>query len=73
MPDRSSTRRNHLWRKGWRKCHWCGIGLAWKLGRPNTLTCDHVQPLSKGGTHKRINLVAACMTCNQKKGAAIWA
>lgn len=32
------------------------------------LTVDHVVPLSKGGLHVRENVVAACKSCNSKKG-----
>lgn len=32
------------------------------------MTVDHVVPLSKGGQHEWENVVAACKTCNSKKG-----
>lgn len=32
------------------------------------LTVDHVIPLSKGGRHEWTNVVAACTTCNNRKG-----
>ncbi len=34
----------------------------------DTLTIDHIVPLSKGGTNNKHNLVVACYECNQKKG-----
>ena len=37
-------------------------------GRDTTLTIDHVTPVSKGGRNTWINLVTACMACNQRKG-----
>lgn len=67
MSDSSKTRKGYLWRSRKRRCNWCGKKLT-----KTTLTCDHVIPLSKGGTHKRTNLVAACYDCNQRKGADIW-
>ncbi len=39
------------------------------LDRGNRMaTLDHVQPLSRGGSHDADNLVAACHRCNQWKG-----
>ena len=32
-------------------------------------TLDHVKPISKGGGWKYTNLVCACWTCNNRKGA----
>lgn len=33
------------------------------------LTQDHIQPLSKGGSHTLSNIVPACHSCNAKKSA----
>lgn len=33
------------------------------------LECDHVFPISKGGSNEDDNLVAACVPCNRSKGA----
>ena len=57
--------RNSSW---WRKkiapgiCHYCGEKFP-----PQTLTMDHMIPLSRGGKSEKINLVPACKTCNNKK------
>lgn len=67
MSDRSSTRRNWLWRNRRHTCHWCGKRLHWN-GK-DALTADHVIPLSGAGTNKRTNLVASCYECNQAKRA----
>lgn len=32
-------------------------------------TQDHVIPLSRGGLHEALNIVAACLPCNRTKGA----
>ena len=32
------------------------------------LTMDHLLPLSKGGVHTAENVVAACLSCNSKRG-----
>jgi len=42
------------------KCQYCGS--------PNSLTIDHVIPVSKGGASSFENCVAACKKCNGKKG-----
>lgn len=43
-------------------CQYCGTTCT-------TLYCDHVVPVSKGGTNALENLVAACRPCNSSKGA----
>jgi 5-methylcytosine-specific restriction endonuclease McrA len=42
-------------------CQYCGK-------KTSTLTIDHVIPRSKGGSHTWENLVAACPSCNHRKG-----
>ena len=43
------------------KCRYCGAsGVA--------LECDHVLPVSRGGSNDKTNLVAACKKCNREKG-----
>jgi len=42
-------------------CQYCGK-------KTTNLTIDHVMPRSKGGEHAWENLVAACPSCNHKKG-----
>lgn len=41
-------------------CTYCGA-----QGRP--LECDHVLPVSRGGTNDRSNLTTACAPCNRSK------
>jgi 5-methylcytosine-specific restriction endonuclease McrA len=41
-------------------CQYCGCGKR--------LTLDHVIPRSKGGQHAWNNVVAACQSCNSRKG-----
>lgn len=41
-------------------CQYCG-------DRGNKLECDHVIPLSRGGSDQDENLVTACKPCNRSK------
>lgn len=43
-------------------CYYCG-----KTCRPDELTMDHKIPLSAGGKSEKINIVAACKECNNRK------
>lgn len=42
------------------RCAYCG--------KKDTMTADHVVPLSRGGNHSIGNLLPACVTCNISKG-----
>lgn len=44
-------------------CQYCGTVEA------DQWHCDHVYPLSRGGTNDIENLVTACRSCNSSKGA----
>ena len=35
--------------------------------KPRELTMDHLQPLARGGSSSKGNLVTACKACNNKK------
>lgn len=54
------SRKNILRRDNF-QCQYCGI-------TSNNLTIDHIIPKSRGGTDSWDNLVAACNSCNNKKG-----
>ncbi len=43
-------------------CYYCGDSFA-----ADELTMDHKIPLSRGGMTEKINIVAACKDCNNKK------
>lgn len=45
-------------------CHYCG-------STSGPFDCDHVYPLSRGGTNDLSNLVASCFSCNRSKGAKL--
>jgi 5-methylcytosine-specific restriction endonuclease McrA len=57
---RKITRKAVLARDSW-TCQYCGTG------RPG-LTVDHVIPRSRGGESVWENIVAACASCNRRKG-----
>jgi 5-methylcytosine-specific restriction endonuclease McrA len=46
------------------RCAYCSV-------RPQSIHMDHVIPLARGGRHAIANLVPACASCNQAKGAAL--
>jgi 5-methylcytosine-specific restriction endonuclease McrA len=43
-------------------CHKCVM-----CGEKEKLTIDHILPISKGGKHKKENLMPLCKSCNCKK------
>ncbi len=53
--------REYLLSKWGRKCAYCGV-------KNLPLEIDHIQPKSKGGSHRVSNLTIACHQCNQAKG-----
>jgi 5-methylcytosine-specific restriction endonuclease McrA len=55
-----SPSRSLIYQRDGHKCQYCGS--------TRDLTIDHVMPKSKGGGNTWDNLVAACHTCNTKKG-----
>ena len=57
---RKITRRAVLARDSW-TCQYCG-------SKKSGLTVDHVIPRSRGGKSVWENIVAACATCNRRKG-----
>mgnify|MGYP003297156508 CR=1 FL=1 len=49
------------------RCQYCGR-MQSELKPRESLTRDHVIPLSRGGTNAWTNVVAACSPCNTRKG-----
>ena len=49
------------------RCQYCGRHLT-ELKPRESLTRDHLIPLSRGGTNDWTNVVAACSPCNTRKG-----
>jgi 5-methylcytosine-specific restriction endonuclease McrA len=48
------------------RCQYCGRGHA-ELKHRESLTRDHVVPISRGGTNDWTNVVTACSACNTRK------
>ena len=53
--------RREVFRRDHYTCQYCGKNTVF-------LTVDHVQPKHLGGRHTWTNLVAACPSCNHRKG-----
>ena len=53
--------RREVFARDQQRCQYCGR-------RGGDLTLDHVLPRHRGGTHQWDNLVAACRSCNHRKG-----
>ena len=49
------------------RCQFCGRSQA-ELKPRESLTRDHLIPLSRGGTNEWKNVVTACSPCNARKG-----
>jgi 5-methylcytosine-specific restriction endonuclease McrA len=52
------------------RCQYCGRHRS-ELGYRESLTRDHVVPLSRGGGNGWKNVVTACSRCNLRKGNAL--
>ena len=50
------------------RCWWCSQQLRYDMGWQNSVTREHVVPVSLGGPNEYWNLVAACYRCNTMRG-----
>ncbi|OWQ90828.1 hypothetical protein CDN99_11715 [Roseateles aquatilis] len=62
---RVSRRRRHVHERSGGRCHYCGSDL--KL-ESSSWHVEHQMPRALGGSDGMPNLVAACATCNLRKG-----
>lgn len=60
--------RHDMFRSGARTCYFCSVPMTMELCKPNTLTVDHLQPLSRGGVDGPVNMKPVCSKCNSDKG-----
>lgn len=60
------TNRNLFLRDGY-CCQYCGRRVG-ELSGEEFLTRDHIMPVSRGGKDIWTNVVASCVSCNNKKG-----
>lgn len=66
IPNRVAFTRMNVFLRDEFTCQYCGSKHP-----PNELTFDHVLPRSKGGGSNWENIVAACVSCNTKKGSRL--
>ena len=67
----TSSEAKRLWRRSIKEHFDCTCVYCGKTYDLSNLTIDHVHPRSLGGGDLR-NLVAACQSCNQRKGSNNW-
>ncbi|HEU4796955.1 MAG TPA: HNH endonuclease [Pyrinomonadaceae bacterium] len=61
--EASGMKRLRIYMRDKYRCQYCGEKKGVK-----ELTLDHILPRSRGGDNSPINVVTACMTCNNRKG-----
>jgi 5-methylcytosine-specific restriction endonuclease McrA len=60
--EQSSMRRLRIYMRDKYRCQYCG-----EKKNAAELTVDHILPRSRGGDNSPINVVAACVKCNNRK------
>jgi 5-methylcytosine-specific restriction endonuclease McrA len=61
--EASGMRRLRIYMRDKFRCQYCGEKKS-----PAELTLDHIYPRSRGGDNTPVNIVAACLACNNRKG-----
>jgi len=67
----SISMRQRILRRDHYRCYYCRVWLYPSQQGAVAPTIDHVVPRSRGGGNDPDNLVAACFSCNQKKGDSL--
>jgi hypothetical protein len=62
----SSSKKLFIFKRDKYTCQYCGVS-----GSEIDLECDHVHPVSKGGTNDINNLITACKPCNRNKSDSV--
>ena len=61
--EASGSKRLRIYMRDKFRCQYCG-----EKKQPTELTLDHVYPRSRGGDNSPVNIVTACIKCNNRKG-----
>jgi len=61
--EASGMKRMRIYMRDKYRCQYCGVKKS-----VNQLTLDHIQPRSRGGDNSPVNIVTACVECNNRKG-----
>ena len=61
--EASGMKRLRIYMRDKFRCQYCGEKKA-----ASDLTLDHILPRSRGGDNSPVNIVTACVPCNQRKG-----
>ena len=56
--------RQQVFERDGRRCSYCNRPIEW-----SDYHCDHVEPVSRGGSGDPANLAASCVACNLAKAA----
>lgn len=66
--ENMTTRRDlHIRQNG--KCGYCKCDMRLQFGYPDSVSRDHIIPISEGGPDTDANLIGACSLCNERKGS----
>ena len=61
--EASGMKRLRIYMRDKFRCQYCGEKKA-----AGELTLDHIMPRSRGGDNSPVNIVTACVSCNNRKG-----
>lgn len=61
--EASGSKRVRIYMRDKYRCQYCGVKK-----RADELTLDHILPRSRGGDNSPVNVVTACVACNNRKG-----
>lgn len=62
--EASGMKRMRIYMRDKFRCQYCGEKKA-----ASELTLDHILPRSRGGDNSPVNIVTACVPCNNRKGS----
>ena len=61
--EASGMKRTRIYMRDKFRCQYCGV-----KNTADELTLDHILPRSRGGDNSSMNVVTACVSCNNRKG-----